>query len=206
MVWVVIGHRVRSERVPDGLAVERECVTCGEVATFYEREAVKSFRLYFVDVFDYETQRVMACGACGTLYATDELGKPTDATAGGWRDALSSAASQVSSAARKAGAAIAPTLEQAGENARELFDGAREGLGPIARRAGDEVGDAFRRLRIEDDGVHDLDAEEADEAPRPRKKKRREKAEWELETDPEKRAVLKRFAELEKKLEDSDGD
>lgn len=201
MVWVVIGHRVRSERVPDGLAVERECASCGEVATFYEREAVKSFRLYFLDVFDYDTQRVMACGACGTLYATDELGEPSAATAGGWRDALSSAASQVSSAARKAGAAIAPTLEQAGENARELFDGAREGLGPMARRASDEVGDAFRRLRVEDDGVRDLDE---DEPRSKRKKERREKAEWELETDPEKRAVLKRFAELEKKLEDSD--
>jgi len=203
VVWVIIGHRARSERVPDGLSVERECTSCGEVATFYEREAVKSFRLYFVDVFDYDRQRVMACGACGTLYATDELGRPSAATAGGWRDALSSAASQVSSAARKAGQAIAPTLEQAGENARELFDEAREGIAPMARRASEEVGDAFRRLRIEDDGVRDLDAED-DEPARPKNENPREKAEWELETDPEKRAVLKRFAELEKKLSDAD--
>lgn len=41
---------------------------------FYERHAVSTLQLYFLDVVDYASRTVMACGACGTLYATDEVG------------------------------------------------------------------------------------------------------------------------------------
>jgi|SRR5579871_268211 len=75
-MWVILGNKVQTQRVPDGRKVERRCSACGETAMFYEREVSKSFRLYFVDLFNYETQRVMACGACGEHYATDELGRP----------------------------------------------------------------------------------------------------------------------------------
>lgn len=75
-MWVILGNKVQTTRVPDGRKVERHCTACGESAMFYEREVSKSFRLYFVDLFNYETQRVMACGACGAHYATDELGRP----------------------------------------------------------------------------------------------------------------------------------
>jgi hypothetical protein len=75
-MWVILGNKVETQRVPNGRRVERACTACGETAMFYEREVSKSFRLYFVSVFNYETQRVMACGACGACYATDELGRP----------------------------------------------------------------------------------------------------------------------------------
>jgi hypothetical protein len=92
-MWVILGSKVDTRRVPGGRKVERACTACGETAMFYEREVSKSFRLYFVDLFNYETQRVMACGACGAHYATDELGAPTGdpqrgTVFGGVRDAL----------------------------------------------------------------------------------------------------------------------
>jgi hypothetical protein len=63
-------------RVPGGAKVQRRCGQCGEDATFYEKEVTATFRLYFIDVFDYRRHRVMACGCCGACYATDELGLP----------------------------------------------------------------------------------------------------------------------------------
>ena len=42
---------------------------------FYERRAMTKLQLYFIDILDYGKRRVMACGACGELYATDELGE-----------------------------------------------------------------------------------------------------------------------------------
>jgi hypothetical protein len=77
-MWIILGNKVQTQRVPGGRKVERQCSTCGEIAMFYEREVSKSFRLYFVNLFNYETQRVMACGACGEHYATDELGRPLE--------------------------------------------------------------------------------------------------------------------------------
>lgn len=186
MVWIVIGNRTKTERVPDGLSVERRCPACSEVSTFYERRAIRTFRLYFLDVFDYDEQRVMACGACGTLYATDEHGRPSAETAEGWRQALERAGESVTGAVGKAGEAIGPLWKQASENAKELYEDAAEGLGPLAKKAtaglgklGEEVGAGLRRLR--------------DEPPR------RPRTESEEEEDPEKAALLKRFEELEKK-------
>ena len=191
MVWVIIGHRTRTERVEGGLAVERECASCGEIATFYERRAVRTFRLYFLDVFDYDKQRVMACGACGALYATDEHGRPDEETAEGWQSALSSAAGSLTDAANKAGAALKPMLAQAGENARDMFEDAREGIAPLAKRAGEEIGDAFRKLRVEGDRLRDLDDDEDEDEDLPESAR---------EKDPEKRALLEKLEELEKKM------
>jgi len=73
-MWFVIGTKQKTERVPNGRQVERRCSSCGEVAMFYERRAVSTFQLYFLDVVDYRSRIVMACGACGTLYGTDDLG------------------------------------------------------------------------------------------------------------------------------------
>lgn len=39
---------------------------------FYERRATSTLQLYFLDVADYGSRLVMACGACGTLYATGD--------------------------------------------------------------------------------------------------------------------------------------
>jgi hypothetical protein len=60
--------------VPGGARVARVCESCGEESTFYEKDRTSTFRLYFIDVFDYRKNRVMECGACGAQYATDELG------------------------------------------------------------------------------------------------------------------------------------
>lgn len=76
-MWIVFGSRVKTSRVPGGAKVDRHCEQCDEFATFYEKEVTATFRLYFVDVFDYKRHRVMACGCCGACYATDELGMPT---------------------------------------------------------------------------------------------------------------------------------
>lgn len=73
-MWIVFGTKVQTERIPGGKQVQRQCEHCGEVAMFYERRAVSKLQLYFLDVLDYEKRTVMACGACGTLYGTDEVG------------------------------------------------------------------------------------------------------------------------------------
>lgn len=39
---------------------------------FYERRMTSTFQLYFLDVVDYGSRLVMACGACNTLYATGD--------------------------------------------------------------------------------------------------------------------------------------
>lgn len=186
-MWVIIGHRTKTERVPDGLAVDRRCGSCGEETTFYERRAVRTFRVYFVDVFDYSSQRVMACGACGALFATDEHGRPSEETAEGWKHALSSAADSVGSAVSKAGDALGPMLERASENARDVFEEAS----PLAKRAGASISDALRRLRRElGDTGDDDDDEDLPESAR--------------EEDPEKAAVLKRFEELEARMKEKE--
>ncbi|RZO64310.1 MAG: zinc-ribbon domain-containing protein [Sandaracinaceae bacterium] len=191
MVWIVLGRRTKTERIPGGVTVERRCTSCGETATFYERRAKRTFTLYFLEVFDYDEQRVMACGACGTLYATDEHGAPTAETAAGWQSALEDAASSVSTAAKNAGRALGPWLEQAKENVRELYDDATETVAPLAKRAGEGLGEAAKRVTERRPGPDEArDAPGDDDRP-----------EWEREPDPEKAALLKRFAELEARTE-----
>lgn len=202
MVWIVIGRRTKTERVPGGLVVERDCPACGEHASFYERRAVRTFRLYFLDVFDYDKQRVMACGACGTLFATEEHGPPSAEEAEGWREALDKAQETVSGAAKRAGEAIGPALDnaapmakRAGDNVRELLAEAGESLGPLAKKAQEGIGQAFgsvseelRRLGRDDDD-DDLEDDEDDE----------DLPESARERDPEKAALLRKFEELERK-------
>ena len=68
---------------------------------FYERRATSTFQLYFLDIYEYKSRIVMACGACGTLFATDER----TGEAAGFSSLLSSA--------ERAGATIATTAERA---------------------------------------------------------------------------------------------
>lgn len=198
MVWIILGQRTKTERVPGGLAVERQCPSCNEFATFYERRAVKTFRVYFMDVFDYADQRVMACGACGTLFATDEHGEPSTDTKDGWRTAFDDAAKCVGGAVEKAGEALGPMWEHAAANAQKILGDASHTLGPLAKKAGEGLGEAFgklgdevgagvRRLRSEGAGGGERDRDEDD------------RPESEREPDPEKAALLRRFEELEKK-------
>ena len=71
-MWIVLGTKEKSERVPNGRRFETQCQACGEVAMFYERRATSTLQLYFIDIVDYGSHLVMACGACGTLYATGD--------------------------------------------------------------------------------------------------------------------------------------
>ena len=73
-MWLVLGTKEKTERVPNGRQVERRCGACHELAMFYERRALSTFQVYFIDVVDYRSRTVMACGACGTLYETDDVG------------------------------------------------------------------------------------------------------------------------------------
>jgi hypothetical protein len=98
-MWIVFGTADKTKRVVGGAKIERHCDHCGERTTFYEKEILSTFRLYFIDVFDYRRQRVMACGGCGTCYATDELGG-ADGREGTGLDRVGDGVEQ---AARKAG-------------------------------------------------------------------------------------------------------
>ena len=93
-MWLVIGTKEKTERVPNGRRVERHCSQCGEVAMFYERRAISTFQVYFLDLVDYASRAVMVCGACGTLYATDDVGPRAPSTF----DAITGAAEQVGTA------------------------------------------------------------------------------------------------------------
>jgi hypothetical protein len=80
-MWIIAGTKENTRRVPGGAKLERHCPSCGETTMFYEKEMTDTFRLYFIDVYDISKQRVMACGACGAHYATDEVGATSGAGA-----------------------------------------------------------------------------------------------------------------------------
>lgn len=110
-MWIVFGNSVKTVRVPGGAKVERACGQCGETATFYEKEIVSTFRLYFMDVFDYQRHRVMACGCCGACYATDELGLPgartrSDRAAGSLGEGIERAARRAGEGIERAAGAL----------------------------------------------------------------------------------------------------
>lgn len=102
-MWIVFGNEVKTERVPNGARVERHCASCGETAMFYERTCSTKLSLYFIELLEYGKRRVMACGACGALYATDELGTP----------APNANTSNVMAAAEKAGVQISSVAKDA---------------------------------------------------------------------------------------------
>lgn len=104
-MWIVLGTKEKTERVPGGRQFESRCQSCGEIAMFYERRLVSTFRLYFLDVVDYRQRIVMACGACGTLFATGDAVEPdmlTKAT-----DAAGQVGSAIATGAQRAVARIA---------------------------------------------------------------------------------------------------
>lgn len=71
-MWIFFGTKDNAELVPGGRREQRTCPKCGEHAMFYERRVISSMELYLIPIFDYRTRLVMACGACGSLFATDE--------------------------------------------------------------------------------------------------------------------------------------
>lgn len=114
-MWILFGNKASTERVPNGKRVERHCDACGETAMFYERTASTKFSLYFIELLEYGKRRVMACGACGELYATDELGPSEDA----------SMPEKAMSAAEKAGAQIGAAAKDAFGKLKTEFNALR---------------------------------------------------------------------------------
>jgi hypothetical protein len=123
-MWLVLGTKEKTERVPNGRQVERHCSACGERAMFYERRATSTFQVYFLDVVDYGSRIVMACGACGVLYATDEAGTRERSTL-----------ETVTGAAENVGSAIASGATRAFHRVSSVARGALEADAPAPRQA-----------------------------------------------------------------------
>lgn len=144
-MWILIGTKEKTERVPDGRRFESRCGACGEVAMFYERRMTSTLQLYFLDIVDYGSRLVMACGACGALYATGdaEHAKP---------DMISKATKTASDV----GSAIA---SGAGRAVDRISGAARDLLG-----SGSSSSRPTAPSRRDDDAMHDDPLREDDEA------------------------------------------
>lgn len=139
-MWILFGNKHTTERVPNGARVERHCQSCGETAMFYERTSSTKFSLYFIELLEYGKRRVMACGACGELYATDELGDASQA----------SGAERAMGAAEKAGAQISAAAKDA---FGKLSAVAKNGLEQL--RVSDEASPRPREVDASDDPLAD---------------------------------------------------
>jgi hypothetical protein len=111
-MWILFGNKMTTERVPNGKRVERHCDSCGETAMFYERVASTKLSLYFIELLEYGKRRVMACGACGELYATDELGAAEVSTPEKVIGAAEKAGAQIGAAAKDAFGKLKSGLDQ----------------------------------------------------------------------------------------------
>jgi hypothetical protein len=111
-MWILFGNKMTTERVPNGKRVERHCDACGETAMFYERVASTKLSLYFIELLEYGKRRVMACGACGELYATDELGPSEVSTPEKVIGAAEKAGAQIGAAAKDAFGKLKSGLDQ----------------------------------------------------------------------------------------------
>lgn len=180
-MWIIFGTKAKTELVPGGAREEGVCQSCGEEVIFYERRLKKTFDLYFIDLLDYEAHRVMACGACGTLYRTDEAPSGVK-LASGLQQAVDGVGSTVSRALRRAAGAIEPVLDDASRS-----------LGPSVTKTTARVGDALGRIG---DRIVSGTASQQ----RKVRASTEDEEEQELDSDPEKADLLRRFAELEKRM------
>ena len=136
-VFLIFGDKHRTELVPGGLTVTRECSKCGARASFRERRVSKQFRVYFIDMFTHDTHHVLECGACGTTFVTDELqakqgsNDHSGTVYGHLQEAAGSAATHLQQAAAKAEALV--TSE---EVSRGLERGKREAQQAIGKLRG----------------------------------------------------------------------
>lgn len=149
MAWVVLGLKRATELVPGGAQLTRRCDSCHQETTFYEKEIKSTFRLYFIDVFDFNRDRVMACGACGAAFVTDELAaKPRTPLpqSASFEKQLERGGEAVSRAAAELGESVGSVGTELGRGLRTAASEVREGLGELAVRAtGTRAGDLARR-------------------------------------------------------------
>ena len=147
-MWIVFGTDRKTRRVPGGARVERHCEACDETATFYEKEVVATFQLYFINLFDYRRHRVMSCGCCGACYATDELGLPARRA-----DETESLGEGLERGARRAGDYLERAASTVGAEISGLFAGDRAAHRTGSRGAETEEQEA--RHDDEDDPLAD---------------------------------------------------
>lgn len=114
-MWFIIGTKEKTERVPNGRRLECRCSQCGETAMFYERRAVSTVQLYFLDVADYRSRLVMACGACGALFGTDDKASQEVTALESFSGAAGELGSSIMSGARRA-------LQRVSETAHAALD------------------------------------------------------------------------------------
>lgn len=143
-MWIVLGTKEKSERVPNGRRFESQCQACGEVAMFYERRVNSTLQLYFLDIVDYGSRLVMACGACGTLYATG--------------DAAQAQPDMISKATKTAGEIGSAIATGAGRAVEKVGGAAKNLLGSVASKP---IPSSPRR---EEESLHDDPLKEDDEA------------------------------------------
>ncbi|MCA9534516.1 MAG: hypothetical protein KC593_12585 [Myxococcales bacterium] len=148
MVWVVLGLKRATERVPGGAQLQRRCESCHEDTTFYEKELKSTFRVYFLDVFDFNRDRVMACGACGAAYVTDELQATPRARphTSNLEQQLGRGSQAVGKFASDMGESAATVGAEMGRGLRTAAAEVGQGLGDIATRvSGVRLGDLAKR-------------------------------------------------------------
>jgi hypothetical protein len=145
-MWIVLGTKEKSERVPNGRRFESRCQACGEVSMFYERRVTSTLQLYFLDVADYGSRLVMACGACGTLYAT---GDAAHAEPGAIEKATKTAGQVGSAIATGATRAV----DRISDAARELLGSGTSKPTKTSSREDDAMPDD--PLREDDDALED---------------------------------------------------
>lgn len=159
-MWIIFGNKLETERVRGGAVVERHCQHCGETAWFYERVAATKLSLYFVQLIEYGKRRVMACGACNTLYATDELGAPDPGTAEKMLSTAERLGAEIGTAAKDAFGKLAEAAQ--GSGAKDAFgkltDAAKGSFEHLRAAARDEERPLPREASPSDDPLADDEA------------------------------------------------
>lgn len=133
-MWIVLGMKEKSERVPNGRSFESRCQACGEVAMFYERRTKSTLQLYFLDIVDYGSQLVMACGACGTLYATGDAAKAEP-------DMIAKATKTAANVGSAIAAGATHAVDRLAGATRELLSSGTPRIAPPAEREADATHD-----------------------------------------------------------------
>lgn len=138
-MFIIFGDKHRTEIVPDGLRIHRQCPKCNQEALFLERVVSRQFRLYFVEMFTHDTHHVLECSACKTTFVTDELkGRQTA------NDHAGTVYGKLQGAVAKGKQAlddgtVSRGLERAGAQASEALGAAQQALGGLlGRLRGDE--------------------------------------------------------------------
>ena len=136
---IIFGDKHRTELVPGGLQVHRQCPKCGQETLFLERVVSLQFRLYFVEMFTHGTHHVLECSVCKTTFVTDELeGKKTaDDHSGTVYGKLRGAVAKGKEALDDG--TVSRAIERAGAQAGEALGAAQQALGGLlGRLRGDE--------------------------------------------------------------------